>query len=134
MKEILIKLLSLTLLSYAGEMLLPEGNMKKYSNLLLSIVLCAALISSFSGTGYNSSLITEITADEVSEKYYGDVMAEYKKRAEAEIEKRCGAKATVETDENYNITHVKFFSAPDNTDFLKNDLGVSDSEIEFSDK
>ena len=135
MKEILIKLLALTLLSYTGEMLLPEGNMKKYSNLLLSVVLCASLISSLGGSrDIDTFLIGENNASDASGKFYENVMAEYKKRAETEIEKRCGAKAQIETDENYNITHVKFLSLPENTDFLINDLEVSENEIEFTDK
>lgn len=135
MRELLLKLMGLSLLSFFGNMLLPEGNMKKYASLLLSFVVCACFISSLGG-GLDAKLsaLPESLETASSDTFHEEVMAEYKKRAEAEIEKHCGAKAEIETDENYNITHVKFYSTPRGTSFLTDELEVSENEIEISDK
>ena len=127
--------MAVILTAFLGENLLPEGNMKKYAACLLSVIICMSMVSALSGSIHID--VPDIPAGfgtEISDTFMDDVLAEYKKKAETEIEKNCGAKAEITVDRNGVITHILFLNKPFGTSYLTEQMGVSENEIEIPDK
>ena len=107
----------------AGELLLPDGNMKKYASVCVSLILCISL-----------------KLPEVSEKvncedtFQKDVFDEYKKRIESNIFEKCGVLAEVSVGENGVIERIAlpFGTSADAVNYIISELGVEKDDIKIA--
>lgn len=117
----------------AGELLLPDGNMKKYASVCISLILCISLIRPFFGK-------TNFKLPEVSEKvnfedtFKKDVFDEYKKRIESNIFEKCGVLAEVSVGENGVIESIAlpFGTSADAVNYIISELGVEKDVIKIA--
>jgi len=131
MKAYLLKVFGIFIVAGAGELMLPDGNIKKYAKVLLSILICHALLSP---TGimpeFEIDSITENT--EVSDTFESEVYGEYKKRIEENILEKTGRKCEVILNDRGEIEKIIAESEPEIgfVAYLVNELGVGKDDIE----
>lgn len=116
----------------AGEILLPDGNMKKYASLCISLVLCASLARPFfSETNFNLPQISDSVTFEDTFKY--DVFDEYKKRIEANIFDKYEVSADVSLRDDGSIESIVLSREPseDALKYIVNELGVEENDIKI---
>ena len=49
MREITLRVMAVLMIAFLGESVLPEGNMKKYTSVLLSAIVCLSMVSAICG-------------------------------------------------------------------------------------
>ena len=130
MREYILKIIGAVILYSAGEMLLPEGNIKKYACVVMSLLVCLAFISPVGISDDFMGEIFTVTEAEVEDTFEGDVRSEYDKRIENIIYENTGEEAHVRTGENYEIVSVTVQSESAAL-YVINSLGVERSAIQI---
>lgn len=109
MREYILLILALSVLTAMGECLLPEGHLRRFVTPLLGLfVSCAVLLPVLSAVGNPDGLSTLLPAAEAAlegELYTESVTNEYKKRLAGEIEKR-GAHAEIILGDDFSVERV----------------------------
>ena len=129
MKEYLIKILGVFLISGAMEVMLPEGNIKKYAKIIMCIMVCSLILSP-AGVLLEFDIKEEYSAAEIDDNFEEQVINEYEKRIEKHIFEKTGAEALAEVSESGDIKKITLYGDKA-LGYVKNELGVSDENIEL---
>lgn len=129
MKEYLIKILGVFLISGAIEVMLPEGNIKKYAKIIMCIMVCSLILSP-AGVLPEFDIKEEYSAAEIDDNFEEQVINEYEKRIEKHIFEKTGAEAVAEVSEDGDIKKITLYGDKA-LGYVKNELGVSDENIEL---
>ena len=106
MRAYILKIVGAVIMYSAGETLLPDGNIKKYATVALSLLVCLAFISPLEISQDFKNEIFTAAQTEIDDTYESSIRAEYEKRIENMIYERTGGFAEVETGDNYEIISV----------------------------
>lgn len=131
MRAYLLKVFGIFLITGAGELLLPEGNIKKYAKVLLSVLVCHALLTPIGVIpDFEIEAITEDAM--VHDTFESDVYEEYKKRIEENIFEKTGQRCTVILKDDGSIEKIITEDEPDIAVimYFANELGVKKDDIE----
>lgn len=88
-------------------LLIPDGELKKYTRFATGLVVMACILKPVAG--FKNIKLDDLHFDEYnySETEYSDRVAEvYKARLEEEIKQKFGVDVKVVTDSNFNITQI----------------------------
>ncbi len=129
MKGYLLKILGVFIMLAVAEVMLPGGNMKKYAKVLLSILVCHALLTPI-GVLPEFDIEEEKEIAKIDDTFESEVLAEYKKRIEENIFENCAAEAEVILDTDGNIEKVILWSDAAKS-YVTEQLGVLESDIEI---
>lgn len=130
MRAYIVKIIGAVILYCAGEMLLPEGNVKKYACVVLSLMVCLAFISPLEISEDFKDEIFTSSKTQIDDTFGDEVRAEYEKRIENIIYENTGGSAEVETGDNFEITSVTV-SDEAAALYAINNLGVERSVIQI---
>lgn len=132
MREYILKTVGAVILYAMGEMLLPEGNIKKYSCVVLSLLVALEFLSPVGISDDFKAEIFENTDVSVTDTFTGDVRAEYERRLEDMIYENTGVNARVITDGEFGIVSVTLpaGSGDDAIIYITEKLGVHRSDIQ----
>ena len=104
MRGYLLKICGVFIVSSVCNVILPDGNVKKYAKVLMSIIVCITLLSpgdvSLGKISYDSKEY------EVADNFENQLTAEYKNRIENTISEKCGCECEVVLDEERNIKKI----------------------------
>lgn len=142
LKEYIINILAVVLISSLCETFLPEGNMKKYSASIIGLAVIAVLILPITSIdeiqlnmGY--SVPNKVTASVDDSEYNKEVLKEYSEKVEKHIEEKGGGKVKAfviaSSKDIGKIDKVKLVGNSDTAliSYIINDLGVSRYDIEI---
>ena len=134
MKEYIMRVLCMALISTLADILLPEGNLRRFAAPLLGLsVMAAILLPAVSFLTGSTDIVLpaiEMTADEKT--YQNALLDTYSAKIEAAImEKDAGVTAQVTVGENYEIEHITLCGQPSARVmlFIQKDLGVARNAI-----
>lgn len=127
MRGYLLKIIGAVILYSLGESFLPEGNMKKYSCVVLSLLVTLSFLSPLEiSTDFKDEIFEAVTPD--TEDTFGEeVRVEYEKRIENMILENTGEEADVKTNENFEITSV--YTTQPAAEYIINNLGVDKNAV-----
>lgn len=128
MKGYILKILGIFLILGISEIMLPEGSIKKYAKVILSILVCSTLLSDI-GVLPRLEIDTEIESAKIEDTFENEVLKEYKKRIEENIFENSGERAEVILNGDGGIEKVTVFGG-EALKYVKNCLGVSENDIE----
>ena len=130
MRAYIVKIIGAVIMYSAGETLLPEGNIKKYACIVLSLLVCLAFISPLDISEDFRNEIFTVTQSEIEDTYESGVREEYERRIENMIYENTGGRAEVKTGDNYEIVSV-IVSNDAAALYVINSLGVERSVVQI---
>lgn len=129
MRGYLLKICGVFIISAVCEIVLPDGNIKKYSKVLMSIVVCITLLSPFEFGKLDLSVQQHdiISEDTFEESIYD----EYKIRLETMISEKCSEDCEVFLDDDKKITKILAEGeiSEEGKQFITEKLGLSEEII-----
>ncbi|MBQ7717710.1 MAG: hypothetical protein IJT38_00190 [Clostridia bacterium] len=127
MREYLLKVIGAVILYSLGESFLPEGNIKKYSSVVLALLVTLSFLSPFEiSTDFKDEIFQTVNT-EGEDTFSSEVRGEYEKRIENMILENTGEMAEVETDEDFKITSV--YTTESAKEYIINNLGVDKNAV-----
>ena len=100
-------IISVVILYSFISLLIPDGELKKYTKFAVGLVVMACILKPVAGL--KNINLDDLHFDEYnySDTEYTDRVTEvYKSRLEEEIKRKFGVEAKVKTDSNFNITEI----------------------------
>jgi len=130
MRGYLLRICGIFLISAVAEMIMPDTNVKKYSKILLSILVCITLLSPVFPKAERIK-----TGDDVKIKntLQEEITKEYKNRVEKMISDKCKTQCKVILLEERQIEKVIIYGkcTDEGKSFLNNEMGVKDENIVY---
>ena len=129
MRIYMLRICGVFIISSVCNMILPDGNIKKYARILMSIIVCITLLSpcdiSFDKISYNKSDF------EVAEDFENQVTEEYKRRIENMIYEKYHIESDVVLNEKREIIKIilKGEYSEEGVNFIVTQMGVGKESI-----
>ncbi len=132
MRGYLLRLFGIFLVVGVGELLLPDGNIKKYAKVVLSILVFYVMLSPI-GILPDFDIKTEYEQALLYDTFDEQVKAEYKKRIEESITEKSGYGCEVMLREDNTIERVISYGeiSQDAKKYITSELGVLENDIEI---
>lgn len=131
MKAYLLKIFGVFIIAGTGEILLPEGNIKKYAKVLLSLLICHALLSP-AGVIPDFSVASSVNETNITDTFKDDVMAEYRRKIEENIFEETGDRCRVFLDSEGQIEKITAEKiSGSGMLYITGELGVEENDIEI---
>lgn len=140
MREYIISIGSVMTMAALAQMLLPEGNIKKFASLCVGFMIISVVLMPLQ-SGKMSALLGDTQAifqgqDEAEAIYRANVIDRHKENIKKLIEKQIkhGSAVFVETDNNANITQITIRAKGDESAavyYITGQLGVPRERIKI---
>lgn len=85
MREFLVSVTLVSLITSLSLMIMPEGGLKKYVKLALSLVFCAFVISSFTGGNAGNISLPSVQVQDRTDEFYESVLKKTKENTEKNL-------------------------------------------------
>ncbi len=132
MRGYLLRLFGIFFIVGVGELLLPDGNIKKYAKIVMSILIFNVLLSPV-GVIPKFDINIDFEETMLSDTFDEQVRAEYIKNIQDTIKKESGAQCKVEINEDNTIKKVILYGeiSENAKKYIGDELGVRENDIEI---
>lgn len=132
MRGYLLRLFGIFFIVSVGELLLPDGNIKKYAKIVMSILIFNVLLSPI-GVMPKFDINLEFEESSLSDTFDEQVRSEYIKNIQETIKRESGEECTVEINDDNTIKKVILYGEISESakKYIRNELGVAENDIEI---
>lgn len=139
LREYIVNILTVSLLAAVFDILLPEGNIKKYANAIIGLSVAAVIVMPIAGVLSGDIKVPwqEISSIEYEEEYMTVLEEEFCDRTEKLIEEKSGGRVRAEViatvSEDTRIEKVTLYGNPDSATmfYITDELGVNRNVVEI---